>query len=332
MGGALLNKWTVIVILAALLSIFTACRREVKPLQVKPDADGKLTYHGPGYRFRVWPNQAAQNVWIEDALERGPVVIMLSIDRREFGAPEAPAAPTITCKADGSCSDSCADGRGCEDLANGWYRVTVLPVAETWGVDPHKLNLGPQMGTGFSCADSKRPGLEVCWDPARIDGLRRGRRPNAPRFRDDTLFSESNARPVWYPAIKDAAAYVWVSTAASASNCFQPASEHLLIVVCIAGCAPRRNSALLNSGRSGTRFRTRLMKEIAAPHASAKSVRRTFCLDGPETALNGPAMNLQETSANGSRIRRRVTLPKTANPAASPPVSPPATCRHPSAR
>jgi hypothetical protein len=211
MVGTLLNKWTVILILAALLSILIVCRREAKPLQIKLDADGKLTYHGLGYRLRVWPNQVSQAVWIEGALKRGPVIVMLSIDRREFGAPEAPGAPRVTCKADGSCSDSCAGEWSCDDLKNGWYRVVVLPLAETWGVDPHELNLGPQMGTGFLCADSKRPGLEVCWDPARIERMPKEHLPKNPRFRDDTLQSVSNVRPVWYPAIKNAAAYVWVS-------------------------------------------------------------------------------------------------------------------------
>ena len=73
----------------------------------------------------------------------------------------------------------------------------VLPVSNSLGSDPRALNLGPIAGTGFSCADVGRPKLELCWDPTRIN-------PPEPL---------TNVRSVSYPAIKQAAAYVWISTA-----------------------------------------------------------------------------------------------------------------------
>jgi hypothetical protein len=178
---------------------------DAPPMEVRPDADGKLTFHGPGYRFRVWPKQVALMVSTES--RSGPTVVELSVDRREFGAPEAPGEASVTCRPDGSCSDSCSDGRPCYDIRNGWYRVNVLPASQSWGHDPHELNLGPRVGAGFRCADAKRPGLELCWDPVRIG-----------RLREDPLGPVTDTRSVSYPAIRDASALVWVSTAHDANG------------------------------------------------------------------------------------------------------------------
>jgi hypothetical protein len=173
---------------------------DVLPIVVKPDADGKLTFRGPSYQFRAWPNQLAF-VASMDSNGKPPLFVELSIDRREFGGSEAPGNPRVVCRADGSCIDSCSPGSPCEDIRNGWYRLDVLPALEAWGEDPRPLNLGPVAGTGVLCASAGRAGLELCWDPVR---------PSPPQAALD-------ARSVSYPGAKGAWA-IWVSTARDADG------------------------------------------------------------------------------------------------------------------
>jgi hypothetical protein len=167
---------------------------EVLPFISKPDADGKLTLRGPTYQLRVWPTEVS-SAWMYSN-RKLPFVVALSVDRRKFGALEAPGEPSVVCKADGSCSDSCAGAAPCEDIKNGWYRVDVYPASQDFGKDRRALNLGPAAGTGILCGNSVQRGLQLCWDPLR---------GNAP-------FPVSEVRSVSYPAVRQASAYVWISS------------------------------------------------------------------------------------------------------------------------
>jgi hypothetical protein len=156
-----------------------------------PDRDGKITFREREFVFRAPPSQVAQVVRF---LGEGETSVELSVDRREFGSLEPPGKPRLTCM--GSiCTDVCADGASCPDVTEGWYRVRVLPRSHSWGTDPHQLNMGPQAGSGFRCADANHAGLELCWDPQRIT-------PSGPI---------SDVREIAYPAIKQAAASTWIS-------------------------------------------------------------------------------------------------------------------------
>jgi hypothetical protein len=150
--------------------------------------EGLVTFREHGFQFRVPPNQIAQVV----ALPNGQTLVELSVDRREFGALAPPGKLRISCS-NGSCTDLCADGPPCPDLNAGWYRVTVIPAPLPRGADPHPLNRGPQPGTGYRCVEAGHGGLELCWDPRRVT-------PDV-----------SSTREVAYPALRDAAAYTWIS-------------------------------------------------------------------------------------------------------------------------
>lgn len=173
---------------------------EIVKFASKPDADGRLTFRGPTYQFRVSPADVSSALRASNS--DSPFVVILSIDRRRFGASDQPGAPSIVCKADGSCRDLCADGVPCEDIKNGWYRVYVYPTSQDWGADRGALSIGPGPGIGALCGNSQQRGLMLCWDSIRVG----------------TPFSVTNVRSVSYPATKTASAYVWVSIASDATG------------------------------------------------------------------------------------------------------------------
>ena len=162
-----------------------------------PDRDGLVTFRQREYQFRARPDQIAMVLFKPD----GQTVVELSMDRREFGASPPTGMPRLSCIKD-ECVDICASGVPCHDLNTGWYRVTILPAAHSWGTDPRPLNRGPHSGTGHRCAEAGRSGLELCWDPNRLA-------PN------QTL---SEIREVYYPALQGAAAYTWISRALDSSG------------------------------------------------------------------------------------------------------------------
>src|ERR1700722_356370 len=153
--------------------------------------DGMVTFQGPGYRFRVRPEQLATVIASQ--------IAELSIDRRQFGSPETPGPPRVSCTPDGTCQDICEGTAtftpGCPDIKNGWYRLTIIPTSSHWGgVGLRELprrNAGPV----FSCGDDGHLGLEICWDPVRIA-------PNWP---------VANVHEVPQSAIDQWAAMLWVS-------------------------------------------------------------------------------------------------------------------------
>ena len=156
-----------------------------------PDRDGKITFREREFVFRAPPSQVALVVRY---IGEGETSVELSVDRREFGSQESPGKPRLTCM--GSiCTDVCANGASCPDVAEGWYRVMVFPRSQGWGTDRHQLNMGPQAGSGFRCAEANHAGLELCWDPQR-------KTPSGPL---------SDVREVAYPAIKQSTASTWIS-------------------------------------------------------------------------------------------------------------------------
>jgi hypothetical protein len=165
-----------------------------------PDREGKLTFHGPDYQLRVPRDQVAVVIRNPD----GSQTVGLSVDRREFGSPDAPGPPPIVCTFGGSCINYCAPTevvplRPCTE--DGWYRVTVRPISEKtdlreWLIPPRDA------GPGFSCGDDGHPGLEFCWDPARYT-------PNWP---------VANVHHVPYGAIRQSAGFTWVSIAREADG------------------------------------------------------------------------------------------------------------------
>ena len=191
-GGLLLALAFGLVALAFLLAPLLS--ETPPPRRLTPDADGKFTFHGPGYGFRVAANQLATTWTLEGSALDNPVFVALSIDRREFGATKPPGKPRVICKPDGDCTDDCEGGWSCDDLLNGWYRVHVLADARL-GTILQALGRGPEEGVGFRCGVSTRASLELCWDPARVT-------PPWPI---------TNLRLVSYPEVKQAAAFVWIS-------------------------------------------------------------------------------------------------------------------------
>jgi hypothetical protein len=131
----------------------------------KPDVDGRLRFRGPTYQFRVSPERfVSASIWSNQDI---PFYVGLSIDRREFGAPQ-PAVrqePRLVCGESGPCRYVCLEHDNCESLRNGWYRVHVLPAEWEFGPDPRALNEGPVDGAGILCGDAGKAGLEFCWDP-----------------------------------------------------------------------------------------------------------------------------------------------------------------------
>jgi hypothetical protein len=172
------------------------------PVDQVPDREGKLTFHGPDYQLRAPRDQVA----LVSVTPHGSQRVDLSVDRREFGSPDAPGPPRIVCTSGGSCGDSCAGTENvpppiCYDLENGWYRVMVAPISEGWGgrewlIPPR--NAGP----GFRCGDDGHSGLEFCWDRARFT-------PSWPI---------ANVHDVPYEAIRQSAAATWVSIARDADG------------------------------------------------------------------------------------------------------------------
>jgi hypothetical protein len=89
----------------------------------------------------------------------------------------------------------------CPDIVNGWYRVTVGPISQTWGL--REWLIPPRdAGPGFSCGDDGHSGLEFCWDPARYT----------------PSWSVANVYDVPYEAIRQSAAATWVSIARDADG------------------------------------------------------------------------------------------------------------------
>jgi hypothetical protein len=152
--------WIVILVTLGILAFRFAPSEP--PVDQVPDREGNLTFHGPDYQLRVPRDQVA--VVMSQTVE-------LSVDRREFGSPDAPGPPRIVCTSGGSCIDRCAGTENvppppCYDLENGWYRVLVGPISQTWGL--REWSTPPRdAGPGFSCGDDGHFGLEYCWDPAR---------------------------------------------------------------------------------------------------------------------------------------------------------------------
>jgi hypothetical protein len=169
---------------------------EVVPFVTKPDVDGKLTFPGPTYRFRVSPTEFS-SAWKYSTRDL-PFMVHLLLDRRELGALEAPSEqrPLIVCGANG-CNYYCLSSRPCEnDIGNGWYSVDIFPAFDEYGLSFRPLSLGPVSGTGVRCADAGKAGLDLCWDPARTT-------PSGPL---------TNVRSVSYPAIEGRESEPWVST------------------------------------------------------------------------------------------------------------------------
>jgi hypothetical protein len=172
------------------------------PVDQVPDREGKLTFHGPDYQLRAPRDQVA----IVNGNPDGSQTVELSVDRREFGSPDAPGPPRIVCTVGRSCSDYCMATKDapfppCPDLVNGWYRMTVRPISQTlgfreWLIPPRDA------GPGFRCGDDGHSGLEFCWDPARYT-------PN---------WSVANVHDVPYEAIRQSAAVTWVSIARDADG------------------------------------------------------------------------------------------------------------------
>jgi hypothetical protein len=170
----------------------TAEYTEEVPFVPKPNADGKLTFPGPTYQLRAWPTEFAYARINSNG--EFPFVVVFSIDRRQFGALEAPEKPRVVCGSYG-CSYSCTGSVFCEGVENGLYRVNVVPASRESILDLPLLNEGPAAGTDFRCGDAGLAGLELCWDPVR-------KMPSQP---------VANVRSVSYPAV--GAADVWISTA-----------------------------------------------------------------------------------------------------------------------
>jgi hypothetical protein len=192
--------WIVILVTLGVLAVRFAPSEP--PVDQVPDREGKLTFHGPDYQLRAPRDQVA----LVSGTPHGSQRVDLSVDRREFGSPDAPGPPRIVCTSGGSCSDSCAGTENvpppiCYDLENGWYRVMVAPISEGWGgrewlIPPR--NAGP----GFRCGDDGHSGLEFCWDRARYT-------PSWPI---------ANVHDVPYEAIRQSAAATWVSIARDADG------------------------------------------------------------------------------------------------------------------
>jgi hypothetical protein len=172
------------------------------PIDPQPDREGKVTFRGPNYEFRVPREQFANVIRNPDHKD----IVELSVDRREFGSPNAPGPRRISCTPGWTCTDYCAPTSEtklppCPDIMNGWYRVTVIPASLNWGRAewPH---LPANAGPGFSCGDDGHPGLEFCWDPARYT-------PTRP---------VTDVHEVPYSAIRQSAGMTWVSIARDADG------------------------------------------------------------------------------------------------------------------
>jgi hypothetical protein len=161
------------------------------PWMIDRDCGG-ITFDEGDFRFHATASQLSGPVEI---FPDGKRLVELSIDRREFGATERLGEPIVSCSDGFNCMDICEGGNPCPDLERGWYRVIVVPTSVSWGPDPRPLNAGPLPGTGYRCGDAGRVGLELCWDPNRS-------KPD---------LEVSDIRDVAYPALRDAAAYTWVS-------------------------------------------------------------------------------------------------------------------------
>lgn len=164
------------------------------PVDPQPDRDGKVTFRGPNYQFRVPREQFVTIIRNPDHND----IVELSVDRREFGSPDTPGPPRISCTPDWTCTDYCASTKEtippCPDIATGWYRVTIIPASLNW--ENREWRYPPQnAGPGFSCGDDGHRGLEFCWDPARYT-------PTQP---------VTNVHDVPYAAIRQSAAMTWVS-------------------------------------------------------------------------------------------------------------------------
>ena len=134
--------WIIVLVTLGILSFRFAPSES--PVDQAPDREGNLTFHGPDYQLRVPRDQVA--VMMSQTVE-------LSVDRREFGSPDAPGPPRIVCTSGGSCIDYCAPAevareRPCADIRDGWYRVTVGPISQKWGlrewsIPPRDAGAGP---------------------------------------------------------------------------------------------------------------------------------------------------------------------------------------------
>src|SRR6266700_524874 len=166
---------------------------EVLPFVAKPDADGKLTFRGPTYQFRAWPAEVF-SAWIVTD-EEFPFAVDLSIDRRNFGAPEAPTEDRIICRANDVCTNTCHLVSPCENTSDGWYHVEVSPASDSYGANDPSLNVEPEARTGYRCVDPGKAGLELCLDPT-------DRTPPGPSK----------------PVTEDATSGVWLSTQRDATG------------------------------------------------------------------------------------------------------------------
>jgi hypothetical protein len=164
------------------------------PIDVEPDPDGKLTFHGLGYQIRVSKVQYTGGIRYED----GSDAVFLSIDRREFGSPDQPTEPSrISCASDGKCTDSCAPTPNnklpsCPDIVHGWYRIRIMPASKSW--EYRETTVEP-VGPGFRCGDDGHPEMEFCWDPTRYTPTQ----------------SIANVHDVPYAAIRQTSRRTWIS-------------------------------------------------------------------------------------------------------------------------
>ena len=82
----------------------------------------------------------------------------------------------------------------------------------------------PGMGVaGALCATTNRPGLELCWDPIRVA-----------RSRLESIAPITDIRSVSYSSLKEASAFVWVSTSYNSGG-FPTFVADCTTVQCISG-------------------------------------------------------------------------------------------------
>ncbi len=192
--------WIVILFTLGILAVRFAPTEP--PVDQVPDREGKLTFHGPDYQLRAPRDQVA----VVSRNPDGSQTVELSVDRREFGSPDKSGPRRIVCTPGGSCIDYCAPAevareRPCADIVDGWYRVTVGPISQKWGL--REWSIPPRdAGPGFRCGDDGHSGLEYCWDPVRYT-------PTWP---------VANVHDVPYDAIRQSAGSTWVSIARDADG------------------------------------------------------------------------------------------------------------------
>ena len=179
---------------------------EVLEFVAEPDADGKLTFRGPTYQFRAWPAEVI-SAWIVTDNEF-PFVVDLSIDRRQLGTPEAPIEDRIICRPNGVCTDTCHLGSPCEDIADGWYDVEVVPPSQSYWVNYPPFNFRPEGWTGLGCVDPGKAGLELCPD----SGDKTAPGPLMPAI-------EGADPGVWFSTERDAAGYPMFVAACANKRC-----------------------------------------------------------------------------------------------------------------